>query len=172
MHSTYDYDEKSYEVKMHLSLPTAPLCTSPCGVRASHEHGEGSDVGLLGKIFGKRDDDEGEEPTISLDLDARRAQLQRLEQALDALSRQMRELSSLDNPGWRGRVNEYSRLAGEAMAMRRGTPTREGVLDLVFEIRPVFTGPVPDGLASLAPLQDEVLRAANALRELEPGEKA
>jgi hypothetical protein len=84
----------------------------------------------------------------------------------------MRDVQDVDNPGWRGRINEYNRLAGDAMVMRKGTPTREGVLDLVFEVRPVFTGAPPPGLATLAPLQEEVLAAAEDLRALRPGEKA
>ena len=130
-------------------------------------------MGLFDKLFRRKtDDDDGEETVIALDVEARRPQLLRLEQALDALSRTMREVQSVDNPGWRGRVNEYSRLAGDCSVMRRGTPTREGVLDLVFEIRPVFTGVAPDGLEVLGPLQDEVLVAAEDLRQLRPGEKA
>ena len=131
-------------------------------------------MGLFDKLFRRKsdDDDDGEETVIALDVDARRPQLLRLEQALDALARAMREVQSVDNPGWRGRINEYSRLAGDAMVMRKGTPTREGVLDLVFEVRPVFTGPPPAGLEVLVPLQAEVLAAAEDLRELRPGEKA
>jgi hypothetical protein len=130
-------------------------------------------VGFLRKLFGRSDEpDEAVEDTpIALDLDTRRPQLERLEHALDALAREMRTCHTIDDPGWRGRVNEYSRLAGEAMALRRGTLTREGVLDLVFEVRPVFTGPIPDGMAALGPLQDEVMAAANELRELLPGER-
>src|SRR5918993_1464396 len=73
--------------------------------------------------------------------------------------------------GWRGRVNEYSRLAGEAMAIRKGNPTREEVLDLVFEVRPLFTGEIPAGMERCGPLQAEVLAAADDLRQLLPGEK-
>ena len=62
-------------------------------------------------------------------------------------------------------------LAGDAMGLRRGTPTRESVLDLVFEVRPLFTGPIPDGMQKCGPLQDEVMAAANDLRQLLPGEK-
>jgi hypothetical protein len=125
-------------------------------------------VSFLRKLFGR------EEPTdvpVSLDLDRRRQQLHRLERALDALASEMRADHTTDDPAWRERVNEYSRLAGEAMTMRRGTPTREGVLDLVFEIRPLFTGPIPDGMEKCGPLQDEVMAAAADLRELLPGEK-
>ena len=52
------------------------------------------------------------------------------------------------------------------MTLRRGTPTRESVLDLVFEVRPLFTGPIPDGMQKCGPLQDEVMAAADDLREL------
>jgi len=128
-------------------------------------------MGFLGKLFGRGgDDDEDVEVPITLDVERRRSQLLRLEQGLDALAAQMRETQSVDNPGWRGRVNEYDRLAGEAMMARKGVPTREQILDLVFEIRPVFTGPVPAGLDSLVPLQDEVVAAAEDLRELLPHE--
>ena len=128
-------------------------------------------MGFLDKLLGRgRDDDDAEVP-IALDVDRRRTQLVRLEQALDALSAQMRDAQSVDNPGWRARVNEYSRLAGEAMSIRRGEPTREQILDLVFEVRPAFTGPVPPGLEGLVPLQDEVLAAAEDLRELLPHER-
>jgi hypothetical protein len=129
-------------------------------------------VGLFDKLFRRgSEDDEGEDAPITLDVERRRPQLLRLEQSLDGLARAMREVQSVDNPGWRGRINEYSRLAGDAMVMRKGTPTREGVLDLVFEVRPVFTGPPPPDLEVLVPLQDEVVAAAEDLRTLLPGEK-
>ncbi len=134
-------------------------------------------MGLLGRIFGRRDeqnenaDGNGDSLSFHLDLDVRRAQLQRLEQALDAMVERMREVQNLNNPGWRARINEYDRLAGEAMTMRRGVPTREGLLDLVFEIRPVVVGDVPRPLASLVPLQQELFGAADDLRELRPGER-
>ncbi len=127
-------------------------------------------MGLLSRLFGRGGDD-AEDVPITLDQERRRSQLQRLERALDALAAEMRRDSTMDNPGWRGRVNEYSRLAGDAMALRRGEVTREAVLDLVFEVRPVFTGPIPAGLEPLGPLQDEALAAAEDLRSLLPGER-
>lgn len=126
-------------------------------------------MSFLRKLFGR--EEEVEDAPIRLDVDRRRQQLERLEQALDALASEMRAEQTMDNPGWRARVNEYSRLAGEAADQRRA-PTREGLLDLVFEIRPVFTGPIPAGMEPLAPLQAEVLAAADDLRELLPGEKS
>jgi hypothetical protein len=125
-------------------------------------------VSFLRKLFGR---DEPTDVAVNLDVDRRKEQLLRLERALDALASEMRADHTMDDPAWRERVNEYHRLAGEAMTMRRGTPTREGVLDLVFEIRPLFTGPIPDGMEKCGPLQDEVMAAAADLRELLPGEK-
>jgi hypothetical protein len=130
------------------------------------------DMGLLSKLLGRdKADDADTAVEIILDLDKRRPQLLRLEQALDALSRKMREDHTTHDPGWRGRVNEYSRLAGEAMMLRQTAPTRDQLLDLVFEIRPVFNGAIPEGMEDLGPLQDEVMAAANQMRELLPGEK-
>lgn len=128
-------------------------------------------MNFLRKLF-KRDGDGAEDAPIIVDVETRTPQLLRLERALDALAAEMRAEQSMDNPGWRGRVNEYSRLAGECMQLRRGPLTREGLLDLVFEIRPVFSGPVPAGLEGLLPLQDEVMAAAEDLRRPLPGEGA
>ena len=125
-------------------------------------------MSFLRKWFGR---EEPEEVPVTLDLGRRKEQLLRLERALDALASEMRADHTTSDPAWRERVNEYSRLAGEAMNLRRGEPTRESLLDLVFEVRPLFTGPIPDGMEKCGPLQDEVMAAANDLRELLPGEK-
>jgi hypothetical protein len=125
-------------------------------------------VSFLRKWFGR---EEPEDVPVTLDLGRRKEQLLRLERALDALASEMRADHTTSDPAWRERVNEYSRLAGDAMNLRRGEPTRESVLDLVFEVRPLFTGPIPGGMEKCGPLQDEVMAAANDLRELLPGEK-
>lgn len=123
---------------------------------------------LLGR---DQEDDEGEDTPIALDQERRKAQLVRLERALDALANEMRAEQSVDNPGWRARVNEYSRLAGEAMMLRRAPLARDALLDLVFEVRPVFSGAIPEGMERLGPMQDEVMAAAADLQELLPGER-
>jgi hypothetical protein len=125
-------------------------------------------VSFLRKWFGR---EEPEDVPVTLDAEIRKKQLLRLERALDALAAEMRTDHTTNDPAWRERVNEYSRLAGDAMNLRRGELTRENVLDLVFEIRPLFTGPIPDGMEKCGPLQDEVMAAAEDLRELLPGEK-
>lgn len=127
-------------------------------------------MNFLRKLFGHNDETD-EDVTITVDVERRTPQLIRLERALDALANQMRMDQTMDNPGWRGRVNEYSRLAGEALQLRRGPMTREGLLDLVFEVRPVFSGAIPEGLEAIGPLQDEVLAAAEDLRGPLPTER-
>jgi hypothetical protein len=128
-------------------------------------------MSFLRKLFKRGEEDEAEDAPIQLDQELRRRQLLQLEKALDQLAQAMRECESLDNPGWRLRVNEYTRLAGDAMTLRRAEITREGVLDLVFEIRPLFTGAPPTGKEHLVPLQDTVLAAAEELRVLSPTER-
>jgi len=128
-------------------------------------------VKFLRKLFGRDQEDEAEDIPIKLDQELRGRQLLRLEKALDELANEMRTCESVHNPGWRVRVNEYSRLAGEAMTLRRAEITREGVLDLVFEIRPLFNGAAPAGKEKLLPLQEAVLAAAEELRELSPSER-
>lgn len=130
-------------------------------------------MGLLSKLFGRKDGDGDGAADVAITLDQQRrgAQLLQLEQVLDEIASEMRADATMDNPGWRARVNEYARLAGEAMLLRKTTITREAVLDLVFEVRPVFSGPIPAGMEKLGPLQDELLRIAEALRQLQPGER-
>jgi hypothetical protein len=129
-------------------------------------------MSILKKLFGRGDDDdEGTDAPVTLDVERRRVQLIRLEQALDALAAEMRAEQSMDNPGWQARVNEYSRLAGAAMQQRQAPLTRETLLDLVFEIRPVFSGAIPAGMEKIGPLQAEVMSAADDLQQLLPGER-
>jgi hypothetical protein len=130
-------------------------------------------MSFLKKLFGRTDgdDEEGLDAPITLDVERRKAQLLRLERALDALATQMRAEQSMDNPGWRARVNEYSRLAGVAMAQRQAPLARDALLDLVFEVRPAFSGSIPEGMERIGPLQDELMAAAAELQELLPGER-
>jgi hypothetical protein len=124
----------------------------------------------LRKIFGGKDDLAA--PPITLDMDARREQLQALEDVLDKLVEVMKSNEDrMANPGWRERMAEYRRISGEAYTLRRGTFDREKLLDLAFEIRPVFTGELPDDVKPVQPLQEEAMRAAKALQEVLPGEQ-
>ena len=130
-------------------------------------------MGILQKLFG-RDEESGPDLPITIDVDRRRAQLGELEQALDALVAGMKEdPKRLANPGWSSRVAEYGRLAGEAMTLRQSVSTREALLDLSFQVRPVFhADAVPAGLEHLVPLQDRVVALAHQLSEVLPGERS
>jgi hypothetical protein len=125
-------------------------------------------VSFLRKWLGR---EEPEEVPVALDVDTRKKQLLRLERALEALADEMRTDHTMNDPAWRERVNEYNRLAGQAYDLRRSDITREQLLDLAFEVRPLFTGPIPEGMEKCGPLQAEVMAAAEDLRELLPGEK-
>ena len=64
-------------------------------------------MSFLRKWFGR---EEPEDVPITLDLERRKEQLLRLERALDALAAEMRADHTTDDPAWRERINEYSRL--------------------------------------------------------------
>lgn len=120
-------------------------------------------------IFGGRD---STPPPLTLDLAERKEQLRRLETALDRLVAEMREHGELmANPGWKERVAEYQRVSGEAMLARSTGLTREALLDISFEVRPVFRGTIPAGLEAIGPRQDEAVAAALALQDVLPGER-
>lgn len=109
---------------------------------------------------------------VRLDTEQRVRQLRRSENALDRLVAAMREHAEVGgNPGWTERIQEYQRLSGTAMRLRSTSFTREELLDLAFEVRPVFSGAIPDGFAEIGPLQDEVSAAAAELREVLPQEQ-
>ena len=129
-------------------------------------------VGLFSRLRG-RSDDAGSDQPVAIDVDARREQLQALEQALDGLTRLMRERTDLmDNPGWRAKITEYDMVASEAMQLRRSTPTREAVLDLGFEVRPAVTASnTTTGLDAVVAQQQQALTAAQALIDVLPSER-
>lgn len=128
-------------------------------------------MGLFSR-FSRRTEESGPDLAVSLDEAARRDQLRRLEEALDALITQMQsDEDRMENPGWRGRIAEYSRAAAECGRLRAGALSREAILDLVFEIRPVYRSAVqPDG-GPIAKLQDEVMALTEELRLLTPAER-
>lgn len=130
-------------------------------------------MSFLRNLLGRRNEESGPDLAVNLNVEARRDQLTRLEAALDELVAALRtDTALMANPGWRERVAEYGRAAGAAMTLRQAVPTREGILDLVFEIRPVFTGTVSQRQEYLVPLQDKVLAIVAELQEFMPGERA
>lgn len=122
-------------------------------------------MGLLSRIFGKSDDDDGPVVERPLDQEARRAQLTELDAALGKLITAMEEPPSpVDNPGWQGRVKDYRWAQGGCALLQKTQVTRDGLVEITAGLRPVFglDGP-PDGLEHLVPLSDEVIRLSRAL---------
>jgi len=101
-----------------------------------------------------------------LDTEARRAQLDELEQALRALARQMAARDELMvNPGWRGRVEDLRFAAGEAARLSRSGFDRAALDDLAAQVRPLYgPGPVPPEYAPHQEAHDRVLAAVAAIR--------
>jgi hypothetical protein len=128
-------------------------------------------VSFLRRIFGGKDDLAPAGP-VDLDIDQRKAQLLELERVLDKLVEVMKANDQrMSNPAWRERMAEYRRLSGESYRLRAGSFTREQILDLAFEIRPVFSGELPEDVRVVQPLQAQLLEAAAALQDVLPGER-
>jgi hypothetical protein len=107
-----------------------------------------------------------------VDVDARRAQLEELAEALTALVRGMSgDPGRMVNPGWRGRVEDLRFGAAEAARLSRRGFDRAALLDLVAEVRPLYgSGPVPPEYAPYQAAHERVAAAAQALRQPLPSE--
>lgn len=130
----------------------------------------------LDRLLGRRREDDGDDDApvddrIVVNVPVRRAQLEVLEQALDALVNAMQQPPCpVENPGWQGRIHDYEWMLGNTMMLRRGALSKEALYDVLLAVRPVFPGEVPDHLAHLIPLQDDVVAAAREIEQPLPGE--
>ncbi|GAA5002432.1 hypothetical protein [Actinopolymorpha pittospori] len=125
----------------------------------------------LRKVFGGKDDLAPSAP-LDLDVEQRKEQLLRLEGVLDRLVEVMKDNQTrMANPAWKERMAEYRRLSGESYRLRAGGFTREQLLDLAFEIRPVFGGELPEDVRVVEPLQTQLLEAAAEIQGVLPGER-
>jgi hypothetical protein len=128
-------------------------------------------VSWLRKVFGGKDDLAPSAP-LDLDVEQRKEQLLRLEGVLDRLVEVMKNNQTrMANPAWKERMAEYRRLSGESYRLRAGGFTREQLLDLAFEIRPVFGGELPEDVRVVEPLQTQLLEAAAEIQGVLPGER-
>lgn len=130
-------------------------------------------MSFLRRVLGGRSEDEAAPaPPVTLDVGRRTEQLQQLENVLDRLVEAMEaNTERRANPAWRERTAEYRRLSGETHRLRARSFTREEILDLVFEVRPAFVGDQPPDVEAIQPLERELMEAAEALREVLPGEQ-
>lgn len=111
-------------------------------------------------------------PVIRLDMDARRAQLDELENALRLLARAMAaEEERMSNPGWRGRVEDLRFAANEAGRLGHEGFDRAALHDLTAQVRPLYAGDsAPVEYAPYADEHERVLVAVAQLRADLPGE--
>jgi hypothetical protein len=135
-------------------------------------------MGFLDRVraaFGGRDADAEDlqpAPDLSLDIDARRAQLAELTVALTELTRAMSsDQARMANPGWRGRVEDLRFGAAEAARLSRRGFDRAALLDLAAEVRALYgPGPVPPEYAMYQAAHERVVAAAQVLRAPLPSE--
>jgi hypothetical protein len=101
-----------------------------------------------------------------VDVDARRAQLDELAEALTALVRAMSgDDERMVNPGWRGRVEDLRYGAAEAARLSRRGFDRAALLDLAAEVRPLYgRGPVPPEYIAYQAAHERVVAATEAIR--------
>jgi len=133
-------------------------------------------MGILDRLRGRHagDTEDGTVVEPPIDRDARRAQLDELEESLRELARAMADQSDrMANPGWRGRVEDYRYAANEAAYISRREFQRSEILDLVNQIRPLYppdaVAPPPEYLPFEAE-QTRLLGAMHALRQPLPSE--
>jgi hypothetical protein len=131
-------------------------------------------MGLLDRLRGRRGDDESAVTEPPFDRDARREQLNELENALRMLARAMAEVPGrMDNPGWRGRVEDYQWAAMETFQLSQRDFRRADVLDLINQIRPLYSPNAVAPPAEYLPFeaqQSRLLAAIQALRLPVPSE--
>jgi len=133
-------------------------------------------MGILDRLRGRHTEDTEGGPVVEppIDREARRAQLDELEESLRQLARAMADRPErMSNPGWRGRVEDYRYAANEAAHIARREFQRSEVLDIVNQIRPLYppgvVAPSPEYLPFEAE-QTRLLGALHALRQPLPSE--
>lgn len=120
-------------------------------------------MGLLSKLF-SRDDDS---PVVSraVDREACRAQLTELADALDELRSAMRAPGSpQNNPGWDGRVRDFTQASnGARMLCDRPVITHDELYDHLSTVRPLFRGNPPAEFSHLVVQNQRVSIALDTL---------
>lgn len=134
-------------------------------------------MGLIDRVkamFGESADSDEVVAGPPVDVEARRTQLDELDEALRVLARAMAADDELmRNPGWRGRVDDLRFAAGEASRLSRTEFDRAALHDLAAEVRPLYgPGDVPAEYAPYQAEHERVLAAVAALRAPLPSESA
>ena len=125
---------------------------------------------LLARVRGASDGDDSPVVERPLNMDVRAAQLTELRTTLEELIEAMQaQTARMENPGWRGRVRDYSYALGGVRELL-GHPTRDGLYEVLGSVRPLYRGPVPQGYEALAGLNERLLAVLAKLQEPVAGE--
>lgn len=125
-------------------------------------------MGVLDRLKGLLGNTADDEVIVEapVDREARRIQLNELEQALRELARSMAaETELMANPGWRGRVDDLRFAANEAAHVSSTEFDRTALYDIAAEVRPLYgSGDVPPEYLPYQAEHERVISAAAALR--------
>ncbi len=126
-------------------------------------------MGILDKLLG-RGGSSAQPREIGLDRAVRRSQMMQLEGALLDLADAISDSSAARNPGWAAIALEYSRTARGLKVLRAREFSRSEMIDLSFEVRPVFKGDPAEGMEQIGRLQDRAMMIARKINEPLPQE--
>lgn len=123
-------------------------------------------MGILGKLFGRSDDD-APAAASAFDCDKVRPHIDHLVVALGELADAMdTEDAPLSNPGWRGRLRDLRNARGGLrMLTRRTTFTKDDLYEELTTVRPLYRGEPPKDFAHLSELNQRVTDGIEAVHK-------
>lgn len=124
-------------------------------------------MGILDKLFGRHTDDAGEATQTTFDSSAVRPHVDELISALGELADAMDTPDApLSNPGWRGRQRDLREARGGfRLLTRRQQFTKDDLYEVLTTVRPLYRGEPPKDFAKLAPLNERVVIAIDAVHD-------
>lgn len=124
-------------------------------------------MGILGKLFGRSQDDDAPTTLSPFDCETVRPHVDDLVLALGELADAMdAEDAPLSNPGWRGRLRDLRNARGGLrMLTRRSTFTKDDLYEELTTVRPLFRGEPPKDFAHLAELNQRVVDGIEAVHQ-------
>lgn len=128
-------------------------------------------MGIFDKLFGRTTDDDAPITLSPFDPQAVRLHVDELIAALGELAEAMDTPDApMSNPGWRGRLHDLREARGDLRLLtRRSNFTRDDLYEVLTTVRPLYRGEPPKDFAHLAPLNQRVVDAIEALHEKASG---
>lgn len=124
-------------------------------------------MGILGKLFGRGQDDDAPVSLSPFDHEAVRPRVDELIGALGELADAMdTEDAPLSNPGWRGRLRDVRDARGDLRLLtRRSTFTKDDLYEVLTTVRPLYRGDPPKDFQHLADLNQRVVDGIEAVHQ-------